>query len=307
MLNIKQIQYFAACAKTGSFSQAAELLFTTQSNVSKVIRSMEDDMRTQLFVRHAKGIELTPEGERAYTNARKILDSLAELEMQEQPLEKDSLRVCFHPSSWFADAFVKYYESHKDQELHYEMYATDTQDIVKRVKSRQDDMGFVYVMQNQLGAFQFFLSRNYLEFQELCTTEVQIFRGKKARAEESGEACLKDLRLIQRFPDEFSPDNYRNLVEEDGHSVVDAETVVVTNSDYIMERLLGSGELYNISGGDLGGRDPGYSSSMYTFPGEGQKLVFGSVRRKGEELPGYAEEFLEFLKDRIKISNRATT
>ena len=42
MLNIKQIQYFAACAKTGSFSQAAELLFTTQSNVSKVIRSMED-------------------------------------------------------------------------------------------------------------------------------------------------------------------------------------------------------------------------------------------------------------------------
>lgn len=46
MLNIKQIQYFAACAKTGSFSQAAELLFTTQSNVSKVIRSMEDDMRT---------------------------------------------------------------------------------------------------------------------------------------------------------------------------------------------------------------------------------------------------------------------
>ena len=59
MLNIKQIQYFAACAKTGSFSQAAELLFTTQSNVSKVIRSMEDDMRTQLFVRHAKGIELT--------------------------------------------------------------------------------------------------------------------------------------------------------------------------------------------------------------------------------------------------------
>lgn len=302
MLNIKQIQYFAACAKTGSFSQAAELLFTTQSNVSKVIRSMEDDMRTQLFVRHAKGIELTPEGERAYGHARKILDSLSELEMQEQPLKKDSLRVSFHPSSWFADAFVKYYEVHKDQDLHYEMYAADTSDIVKRVKARQDDMGFVYVMQNQLGAFQFFLSRNYLEFQELCTTAVQIFSGKKNSGELGQEACLKDLRLIQRFPDEFSPDNYRNLVEEDGHSVVDAETVVVTNSDYIMERLLGSGELYNISGGDLGGRDPKYSNSMYTFPGEGQKLVFGCIRRKGEEIPEYVEEFLDFIKSRIKLA-----
>lgn len=299
MLNIKQIQYFAACAKTGSFSQAAELLFTTQSNVSKVIRSMEDDMRTQLFVRHAKGIELTPEGERAYGHARKILDSLSELEMQEQPLEKDSLRVCFHPSSWFADVFVKYFETHKDQELHYEMYATDTQEIVKRVKARQDDMGFVYVMQNQLGAFQFFLSRNYLEFQELCSTRVQVFCGKNSH-EENMEACLKELRLIQRFPDEFSPDNYRNLVEEDGHTVVDAETVVVTNSDYIMERLLGSGELYNISGGDLGGRNPQYSSSVYTFSGEGQKLVFGYIRRKGEEIPEYGEEFLAFIKSRIK-------
>ena len=71
MLNIKQIQYFAACAKTGSFSQAAELLFTTQSNVSKVIRSMEDDMRTQLFVRHAKG-------HRADTGGRTGLYSCAE-------------------------------------------------------------------------------------------------------------------------------------------------------------------------------------------------------------------------------------
>ena len=87
---------------------------------------------------------------------------------------------------------------------------------------------------------------------------------------------MSQLRLIQRFPDEFSPDNYRNLVEENGHSAVEAETVVVTNSDYIVERLLGSGELCNISGADLSGRDPGYSSVKYTFPGEGQKLVTGA-------------------------------
>ena len=87
MLNIKQIQYFAACAKTGSFSQAAEILFTTQSNVSKVIRSMEDDMRTQLFVRHAKGIELTPEGERlleAYDDYCRQLRAFADGLFQEK-------------------------------------------------------------------------------------------------------------------------------------------------------------------------------------------------------------------------------
>ena len=302
MLNIKQIQYFAACAKTGSFSQAAELLFTTQSNVSKVIRSMEDDMRTQLFVRHAKGIELTPEGERAYIHVQKILENMDELEMQESPLAKSSLCVCFHPSSWFADTFVKYYETHKGDDLHYQIYAADTHEIVKRVKSRQDDMGFAYVMQNQLAAFQYFLSRNYLEFEMLTETEVNIYTGeKKADTAETGDFNMSQLSLIQRFPDEFSPDNYRNLVEENGHSAVEAETVVVTNSDYIVERLLGSGELCNISGADLSGRDSGYSRVKYTFPGEGQKLVYGCIRRRGEELSEQGRDFLEFVKERLQV------
>ena len=190
MLNIKQIQYFAACAKTGSFSQAAELLFTTQSNVSKVIRSMEDDMRTQLFVRHAKGIELTLEGERAYIHVQRILENIDELEMQAQPLAKSSLCVCFHPSSWFADIFVTYYEAHKCDDLHYQVYAADTHEIIKRVKGRQDDMGFAYVMQNQLAAFQYFLSRNYLEFELLTETEVNIYTGKGKQIQQMREILI---------------------------------------------------------------------------------------------------------------------
>ncbi len=296
MLSIKQLQYFAACARTGSFSQAAEMLFTTQSNVSKVIRSMEDDMRTQLFVRHAKGIELTPEGERANVHVRKILESMDELEMQKQPLAKSSLSICFHPSSWFADTFVRYYESHKEDDLHYQVYAADTHEIVRRVKSRQDDMGFAYVMQNQLAVFQYFLSRNYLEFESLTETDVNIYAGKKDSESDTGDFRMSQMRLIQRFPDEFSPDNYRNLVEENGHSAVEAETVVVTNSDYIVERLLGSGELCNISGADLSGRDSGYSRVKYTFPGEGQRLVYGCISRKGEELSAQGKDFLEFVK-----------
>lgn len=245
---------------------------------------MEDDMRTQLFVRHAKGIELTLEGERAYIHVQRILENIDELEMQAQPLAKSSLCVCFHPSSWFADIFVTYYEAHKCDDLHYQVYAADTHEIIKRVKGRQDDMGFAYVMQNQLAAFQYFLSRNYLEFELLTETAVNIYTGKgKADTADEGDFNMSQFRLIQRFPDEFS----RIITEPcrgNGHSAVEAETVVVTNSDYIVERLLGSGELCNISGADLSGRDPGYSSVKYTFPGEGQKLVYGCICRRGEEL-----------------------
>ncbi len=48
-------------------------------------------------------------------------------------------------------------------------------------------MGFAYVMQNQLAAFQYFLLRNYLEFEPLTETEVNIYTGKKDSASEVGE------------------------------------------------------------------------------------------------------------------------
>ena len=38
MIDIKQLKCFITCADAGSFSEAASVLYTTQSSVSKVIR-----------------------------------------------------------------------------------------------------------------------------------------------------------------------------------------------------------------------------------------------------------------------------
>ena len=52
MIDIKQLKYFEECARTESFSKAAEALYTTQSSVSKVIKSMEDSLGIRLFERY---------------------------------------------------------------------------------------------------------------------------------------------------------------------------------------------------------------------------------------------------------------
>ena len=66
MINIKQLKYFITCADAGSFSEAASVLYTTQSSVSKVIRALEEEMQASLFVRNPHGISLTPNGKQAY-------------------------------------------------------------------------------------------------------------------------------------------------------------------------------------------------------------------------------------------------
>ena len=47
MLEVKELQYFVVCADLSSFSRAAEVLYTTQPNVSKVIRSLEEKLGLQ--------------------------------------------------------------------------------------------------------------------------------------------------------------------------------------------------------------------------------------------------------------------
>jgi DNA-binding transcriptional LysR family regulator len=73
MIDIKQIQYFVTCVEYGSFSAAADILFTTQSNVSKGIKALEEEMDLKLFERHPRGVSLTSEGEHVYKYAVQIL------------------------------------------------------------------------------------------------------------------------------------------------------------------------------------------------------------------------------------------
>ena len=74
MLEVKELQYFVVCADLSSFSRAAEVLYTTQPNVSKVIRSLEEKLGFEVFERDNRGIKLTRRGRQAYEYAGKILE-----------------------------------------------------------------------------------------------------------------------------------------------------------------------------------------------------------------------------------------
>lgn len=59
----KQLDYFVRVAELENINKAAESLFTSQPNVSKVINSLERELNFRLFARHAKGLRLTVSGE----------------------------------------------------------------------------------------------------------------------------------------------------------------------------------------------------------------------------------------------------
>lgn len=71
---------FARAVETGSFTAAARDLGLGQPNVSRYVAALEDHLQTRLLHRSTRKLALTPEGERYYADARRILDAVDESE-----------------------------------------------------------------------------------------------------------------------------------------------------------------------------------------------------------------------------------
>ncbi len=81
-MELRHLRYFVAVAEARSLKLAAEeKLHTTQPSLSRQIRDLEDEVGTPLFVRGAKGVELTPAG-RVFLDHARVMLSQAEAAVQ---------------------------------------------------------------------------------------------------------------------------------------------------------------------------------------------------------------------------------
>jgi len=76
---LRQLEYFCAVARTGSFTRAAEELGIAQPSLSEQIARLEQGLGAALFERLNRRIELTPLGEAILGKAQALLEDAAAL------------------------------------------------------------------------------------------------------------------------------------------------------------------------------------------------------------------------------------
>ncbi|GAB6049244.1 LysR family transcriptional regulator [Hydrogenophilus islandicus] len=90
-VTMRQLRIFAAVAKEGSISKAAERLFLTPPAVSMQIKELETQIGMTLFERTSRRFELTTVGEYFLLYAKKILDLVAEAEELAKRLQEGAV------------------------------------------------------------------------------------------------------------------------------------------------------------------------------------------------------------------------
>lgn len=78
-MNIKLLETFLAVIDNKTMSAAANRLFTTQPNISLMIKELEDYYSTRLFNRASKKLYLTPEGKKLEKYARRVMVDFKEM------------------------------------------------------------------------------------------------------------------------------------------------------------------------------------------------------------------------------------
>ncbi len=88
-MNIRFLETFIWLARLKSFRTTAEKLNTTQPNISSRIASLEDYLRTKLYVRSSKEFQLTAAGRRLFEYAEQIVDLCSQMKIDVGAADSD--------------------------------------------------------------------------------------------------------------------------------------------------------------------------------------------------------------------------
>ncbi len=118
-----KLRIFHAVADAGSLTHAGEALHLSQSAVSRQIRSLEEQLNTTLFHRHARGLILTEQGELLFdatSSMVKRLDAAAARIRDSEEEVFGELRVTTTTgfgSLWLAPRLWKLFETYPDLKI----------------------------------------------------------------------------------------------------------------------------------------------------------------------------------------------
>lgn len=288
MLETKQLKYFVVAAECRSFSEAARILYTTQSNVSKVISLLEDSVGYALFARDKNGIVLSSRGEAFYRRALPLLESLELLEKETVDSAKGAVRISSNPSSWFARRFSDFFELHRGENLRYNIHTDTTAQIVQRIRRMEDEAAFVYIFPEHQAQFEYELKRDGLYYEEFRKISGMLYFAPEDSIPEKppSDASVRAMGLVQAEHDEYALSGKWMF---DGKPL-SPEPVVTTNSDYIMNIMMKRNGLANISAACFTQYEEGHGPGIPLFRESG--LISYGVLRNPKQPPGKAAEAL---------------
>lgn len=294
-MELKQLEYFTVVCEKGSFSQAAECLYTSQPNVSKVISSLEKDLGRKLVERTNRGLRITPYGETVRDYAKVILKHVSIIGSMSTHHKGKKFALAAYPSNMIANLLVDFYRKW-GREYIVEHQEGSVEEVSDWVANGQSELGIVYIAQRQLASFRHILGHKNLVFEPLDVKEACVYVGPKHPYYERDSidfSELTGLRFIGAVRDYFSMEHHLDRVSLGAISTNDLNYAIYSNSDHMTISALMQSDLCSLGINFMHQPYKHYDIKNLRINGCEPFLLMGTVRPEGEELSEAASWFVE--------------
>lgn len=304
-MEIKQLEYLIATAECGSLSRAAERLYTTQPNVSKVLKSLEKELNVQILQRTSKGVLLTNFGEQVYDYAKNILKTSYIIKELAQNKSYDELKIASYPSNMISNQLAKFYMNSTEWNLHIEFLSSTVEEVIENVYTSNANIGIVYYPEYQSKTFNQILSRKDLKFNLLKKCDLCIYAGPKHPYYDMQSISYEDLenqKFIQGKRDYFSIIEHIDVFSKSKVTPNNVAHIVHTNSEHVMMNMLKHTDLCTM-GMDFIDKRYKEENIRKISINEGKKLIsIGYINRNSHSIQDYEELFAKYLEQLFKIT-----
>ncbi|KZZ85116.1 LysR family transcriptional regulator [Bacillus sp. SJS] len=144
-MELRQLKYFVEAVRQKNFTRAAEKMLVSQPALSKMIKSLEDELGVPLIIHNYKGLELTDAGHSVYRHAVQMIgieEDILSSVIDVKGLSSGTIKIGIPPiigSLFFPKVLAAFHSAHPNIKIHITEFGAKK--VVESVLAGEIEMG----------------------------------------------------------------------------------------------------------------------------------------------------------------------
>ena len=299
-MTLNQLKYAIEIEKKGSVNEAAKCLFISQPSLTSSLKSLEQEVGFDIFMRSTSGMALTVKGEEFLGYAKSVVEQYEILDAKY--ISKENVKRTFHVSTqhytFAVNAFINVIKEYGMDEFEFEVHETKTYDVIDNVRNQRSEIGVLYMNSYNSTVLKKMLSDADLTFTPLFNCSIYVYMSKKNPLAKKKIVTLDDLEPYPCMA--FSQGEHNSFYfAEEVLSTYDYKKQIKVSDRATMLNLMVGINGYTLCSGiiceDLNGSD--YCAVKLKTD---EKMTIGYISRKHALISEMGQKYIEELQKYAK-------
>ena len=294
-MTLNQLKYVIALSKENSINEAAKKLFVSQPSLTASLKSLEQEIGFDIFLRNKSGISLTVKGTEFLGYAKSVVEQYDIWDAKY--ISKSNIKRTFHVSmqhyTFAVNAFVEVINQYGMDEYEFEIHETKTYEVIENVKNQKSEIGVLYLNDYNRTVLEKIFNEAGLSFTPLFECGIYAYMSKKNPLAGNEEITLSDLDEYPCLA--FAQGDYNSFYfAEEVLSTYEYKRLVRANDRATLLNLMVGINGYTLCSGiiceDLNGTD--YCAVKLQTD---EKMTIGYISRKSSVLSELGKKYIAEL------------